>query len=92
MRARYALPLVLGVGALTSSSVICIRAGMAVPEDVSLSAVQLHSRSIHGTRAGLHARVAESPAVRPDSSRRPESVLTTTIAATAGHADPVWRH
>ena len=49
MRARFGLPLALGIGILAGSSVICTRAGMALPEDVS-SAVTAHGRSAHGMR------------------------------------------
>ena len=91
MRARYGLPLVLGAGVLASSSVLCIRAGMAVPQDLSTLAVAPHSRSAHGTRGGRHPWAADSSTTRLHSS--PASVPAAAAPpAPITPASVVWRH
>ena len=100
MRARYGLPLALGLGALASSSVLCIRAGMAVPEDLQAQAVAPHSRSAHGARGGPHPWAAESTAAHPHRSQPPGpgsatvGWATASAAATAPitRAGVLWRH
>ena len=88
MRARYGLPLAVGVGVLASSSVLCIRAGMSVPQDLSTLAVAPHSRSAHGTRGGPHPWAAGSSAARLHSS--PASIPAAAAPITGARV--VWRH
>ena len=96
MRARYRLPLALGAGVLASSSVLCIRAGMTVAEDIQMLAFAPHSRSAHGARGGPFPWAAESRASRPraNSPAGPGSAAASTAAAPAPitRASVVWRH